>query len=147
MSPVQRHSSPTSRTPTLRCRNREQSAAWPRHVGRTVPPWTRGDFKGGFGLGIPRLLPKLRLLQVVAISRSYDLKQAILYGARDLRIEDTPFDCANLQSDQLYAETVVSALSTGTDLGNYLGDSTYVPGAPDYPRRIGYSNVAVVRQV
>jgi len=86
-------------------------------------------------------------LQVVAISRSYDLKQAILYGARDLRIEDTPLDCANLQSDQLYAETVVSALSTGTDLGNYLGDSTYVPGAPDYPRRIGYSNVAVVRQV
>jgi len=75
------------------------------------------------------------------------VKQAILYGARDLRIEDTPFDCANLQSDQLYAETVVSALSTGTDLGNYLGDSTYVPGAPDYPRRIGYSNVAVVRQV
>ena len=75
------------------------------------------------------------------------MKQAILYGARDLRIEDTPLDCANLQSDQLYAETVVSALSTGTDLGNYLGDSTYVPGAPDYPRRIGYSNVAVVRQV
>ena len=76
-----------------------------------------------------------------------ELKQAILYGARDLRIEDASLDCDNLQPDQLYAETIVSALSTGTDLGNYLGDSTYVPGAPDYPRGIGYSNVAVVRQV
>ena len=75
------------------------------------------------------------------------MKQAILYGARDLRIEDTSLDCENLQPDQIYAETIVSALSTGTDLGNYLGDSTYVPGAPDYPRRIGYSNVAVVRRV
>jgi len=75
------------------------------------------------------------------------LKQAILYGACDLRIEDTSLDFQNLQPDQIYAETVVSALSTGTDLGNYLGDSTYVPGAPDYPRRIGYSNVAVVRRV
>ena len=76
-----------------------------------------------------------------------DLKQATLYGARDLRIEEGSLDCENLQPDQLYAETVVSALSTGTDLGNYLGDSTYVPGAPDYPRKIGYSNVAVVRRV
>jgi threonine dehydrogenase-like Zn-dependent dehydrogenase len=75
------------------------------------------------------------------------LKQAILYGARDLRIEDSPLDCENLQPDQIYAETVVSALSTGTDLGNYLGDSTYVPGAPNYPRRIGYSNVALIRRV
>jgi hypothetical protein len=75
------------------------------------------------------------------------LKQAILYGARDLRIEDNSLDCENLQPDQIYAETTVSALSTRTDLGNYLGDSTYVPGAPDYPRRIGYSIVAVVRRV
>jgi threonine dehydrogenase-like Zn-dependent dehydrogenase len=75
------------------------------------------------------------------------LKQAILYSARDLRIEEASLDSDNLQPDQIYAETVVSALSTGTDLGNYLGDSTYVPGAPDYPRRIGYSNVAVVRRV
>ena len=75
------------------------------------------------------------------------MNQAILYGARDLRIEDSALDCENLQPDQIYAETLVSALSTGTDLGNYLGDSTYVPGAPDYPRRIGYSNVAVVGRV
>jgi hypothetical protein len=33
------------------------------------------------------------------------LKQAILYGARDLRIEDTPLDCETLQPDQIYAET------------------------------------------
>jgi threonine dehydrogenase-like Zn-dependent dehydrogenase len=41
-------------------------------------------------------------------------------------------------------ETQVTALSTGTDLGNYLGSSIYVPGAPGYPRPVGYSNVGVV---
>jgi threonine dehydrogenase-like Zn-dependent dehydrogenase len=75
------------------------------------------------------------------------MRQAILYGARDLRIEDVPLDSASLQSNEIYVETEVSALSTGTDLGNYLGDSTYVPGAPTYPRWIGYSNVGVVRKV
>jgi len=43
--------------------------------------------------------------------------------------------------------TEVSALSTGTDLGNYLGRSTELPGAPDYPRTVGYSNVGVVLRV
>jgi threonine dehydrogenase-like Zn-dependent dehydrogenase len=74
------------------------------------------------------------------------VKQAILYGARDLRIEERALDAAALEADQVYVETLVTALSTGTDLGNYLGDSTYVPGAPDYPRAVGYSNVGVVRR-
>ena len=75
------------------------------------------------------------------------MKQAILYGAGDLRLEERPLDTANLDADQLYVETEVTALSTGTDLGNYLGRSTDVPGAPGYPRGVGYSNVGVVRAV
>jgi threonine dehydrogenase-like Zn-dependent dehydrogenase len=75
------------------------------------------------------------------------MKQAILYGVGDLRIDDVPLQAEPLQPDQIYVETEVSALSTGTDLGNYLGDSTYVPGAPQYPRWVGYSNAGVVRRV
>lgn len=75
------------------------------------------------------------------------MKQAILYGAGDLRIEEVPLQADSLQPDQIYVETEVTALSTGTDLGNYLGDSTYVPDAPRYPRWVGYSNVGVIRRV
>lgn len=71
--------------------------------------------------------------------------QAIMYGAGDLRLEERPLGM--LGSDEVYVETEVTALSTGTDLGNYLGRSTDVPGAPDYPRGVGYSNVGVVRAV
>lgn len=53
----------------------------------------------------------------------------------------------HLESGQVYVQTEVTALSTGTDLGNYLGRSTDIPGAPDYPRAVGYSNVGVVRAV
>ena len=75
------------------------------------------------------------------------MKQAILYGAGDLRIEELPLEAEALRPDQIYVETEVSALSTGTDLGNYLGDSTYVPNAPRYPRPCGYSNVGIIRRV
>jgi threonine dehydrogenase-like Zn-dependent dehydrogenase len=73
--------------------------------------------------------------------------QAILYGAGDLRLEEHPLDHANLSPGEVYVETEVTALSTGTDLGNYLGRSMDVPGAPGYPRWVGYSNVGVVRAV
>lgn len=75
------------------------------------------------------------------------MKQAILYGARDLRMEEVALDADSLQPDQIYVETEVTALSTGTDLGNYLGDAAYVPGAPPYPRWVGYSNVGAIRRV
>ncbi|MEO8125698.1 MAG: zinc-binding dehydrogenase [Bryobacteraceae bacterium] len=74
------------------------------------------------------------------------MKQAILYGAGDLRLEEKPLDPAALKEDEVYVETEVTALSTGTDLGNYLGHSTDVPGAPGYPRGVGYSNVGIVRK-
>lgn len=75
------------------------------------------------------------------------MKQAILYGAGDLRIEEHPLEIHSLAPEEVYVETEVSALSTGTDLGNYLGDSTYVPGAPAYPRAVGYSNVGRIQKV
>ena len=74
-----------------------------------------------------------------------EVRKAILYGARDLRMESEVVDRA-LGAGEIRVITEVSALSTGTDLGNYLGDSTYVPGAPQYPRSVGYSNVGVVRE-
>jgi threonine dehydrogenase-like Zn-dependent dehydrogenase len=75
------------------------------------------------------------------------VRQAILYAAGDLRLDDVPLDPGCLKDDQVYVETEVTALSTGTDLGNYLGKSTDVPGAPGYPRGVGYSNVGIVRKV
>ena len=75
------------------------------------------------------------------------MKQAILYGPSDLRFEDRSLNLNDLGNDDVYVEVEVTALSTGTDLGNYEGRSTEVPGAPGYPRGIGYSNVGVVRAV
>ena len=67
------------------------------------------------------------------------IRRAVLHGRGDLRIEDSELR-EELAADEVLVQTEVSALSTGTDLGNYLGDSTYVPGAPGYPRWVGYSN-------
>lgn len=75
------------------------------------------------------------------------MRQAILYGAGDLRLEERLMDLEALQPDQIYVETEVTALSTGTDLANYVGDSTYVTGAPEYLRPVGYSNVGRVARV
>ncbi|MBU0611605.1 MAG: hypothetical protein KKI08_27250, partial [Armatimonadetes bacterium] len=69
------------------------------------------------------------------------MRQAILYGAGDLRLEERPLSLTGLRDDQVAIRTEVTAFSTGTDLGNYEGRSTEVPGAPDYPRAVGYSNV------
>jgi threonine dehydrogenase-like Zn-dependent dehydrogenase len=66
-----------------------------------------------------------------------------LYGPRDLRLEDTDLDTAHLAPDEIWVQTDVSALSTGTDRGNYEG-AERVPGAPDYPRWVGYSNAGTV---
>ncbi len=75
------------------------------------------------------------------------MRQAILYGAGDLRLEQRSLHIDHLDPHQIYVETEVTALSTGTDLGNYQGHSTDLPSAPDYPRAVGYSNVGVVRAV
>ena len=73
--------------------------------------------------------------------------KAILYGAGDLRIDEEQFDPASLQPTEVLVRTQVTGFSTGTDLANYQGRSTEIPGAPDYPRPVGYSNVGVVHSV
>jgi len=70
--------------------------------------------------------------------------QAIMYGAGDLRLQERPLDPDSIAADQVYVETEVTALSTGTDLANFEGRSREVPDAPDYPRGVGYSNVGRV---
>ena len=74
------------------------------------------------------------------------MKIAILHGPRDLRIEERPLETTNLKSDEIWVETEISALKIGTDRGNYEG-AEQVPGAPDYPRWVGDSNLGIVRGV
>lgn len=71
------------------------------------------------------------------------IHRAVLYGARDLRlVEETP--PGELKPHQVFVKTLVTALSTGTDLANYDGRSEELPNSPPYPRPVGYSNVGVV---
>jgi threonine dehydrogenase-like Zn-dependent dehydrogenase len=70
--------------------------------------------------------------------------QAFIHGERDLRIDQVDISDEPLGPDELLVQTEVSALSTGTDIGNFVGDSRYIPMCPGYPRSIGYSNVGVV---
>ncbi|MBP89775.1 MAG: hypothetical protein CMJ64_24225 [Planctomycetaceae bacterium] len=74
------------------------------------------------------------------------MKIAILHGPRDLRIEEQPLDTQNLEPDQIWVETQISAFKIGTDRGNYEG-AEQVPGAPDFPRWVGDSNLGMVRGV
>ena len=74
------------------------------------------------------------------------MKIAILQGPRDLRIEDHALDTSRLASDEIWVETRISALKIGTDRGNYEG-AERVPGAPDFPRWVGDSNLGIVRRV
>lgn len=74
------------------------------------------------------------------------MKIAMLRGPRDLRIEEHPLDTSTLQPDEVWVQTRISALKIGTDRGNYEG-AERVPGAPDYPRWVGDSNLGIVRGV
>lgn len=72
------------------------------------------------------------------------MKQAILHGPRDLRLEPFSLDTENLGSHEIWVQTEISALKIGTDRGNYEG-AERVPGAPDYPRYVGDSNMGIVK--
>jgi polar amino acid transport system substrate-binding protein len=74
------------------------------------------------------------------------MRIAILHGPQDLRIEEQPLDTGNLEPEELWVETEITAFKIGTDRGNYEG-AERVPGAPDYPRWVGDSNLGVVRGV
>ena len=79
-------------------------------------------------------------------SQAPSIRKAILYGARDLRLVEEPAPNA-LAPQQVFVRTLVTALSTGTDLANYDGRSEELPNAPGYPRAVGYSNVGIVERV
>ncbi len=74
------------------------------------------------------------------------MKIAILRGPRDLHIEEQELDTSSLKPDEVWMETEISAFKIGTDRGNYEG-AERVPGAPDYPRPVGDSNLGIVRGV
>ena len=74
------------------------------------------------------------------------MKIAMLHGPRDLRIEEWELDTTNLAPDEIWVETEVTGFKIGTDRGNYEG-AEKVPGAPDYPRSVGDSNLGVVQGV
>ena len=74
------------------------------------------------------------------------MKIAILHGPRDMTIDEMPLDTTNLKPHDIWVETDITALKIGTDRGNYEG-AERVPGAPDYPRWIGDSNLGYVRAV
>ena len=74
------------------------------------------------------------------------MKIAMLRGPRDLHIEEHELDTSNLEPHDLWIKTEISALKIGTDRGNYEG-AERVPGAPDYPRPVGDSNLGVVQGV
>ncbi len=73
------------------------------------------------------------------------VRKAILHAAGDLRFEETTYDPATLGPHEVLVETIATGFSTGTDLANYQGRSEEIPGAPGYPRGVGYSSVGVVQ--
>ena len=70
------------------------------------------------------------------------MRIAVLHGPRDLRMEERALP-VSLGERQIRVETEVSAFKIGTDRGNYEGAEP-VPGAPDYPRWVGDSNLGTV---
>jgi threonine dehydrogenase-like Zn-dependent dehydrogenase len=72
------------------------------------------------------------------------MKQATLYGPKDLRIEEVSLDTRHLKPNEIWVQTEITAFKIGTDRGNYEGAEA-VPTAPPYPRWVGDSNLGIVR--
>ena len=70
---------------------------------------------------------------------------AELTGPRELRFVDTVLR-DELQEHEIYAETICSAISPGTETAAYSGLKPLRPGK-QYPRLVGYCNVAKVKHV
>ena len=85
-------------------------------------------------------------MKITRYQKVDSMKIAMLHGPRDLRIEDLELDTDNLAPDQIWVETEITGFKIGTDRGNYEG-AEQVPGAPDFPRPVGDSNLGVVRGV
>jgi len=63
-----------------------------------------------------------------------------------MRLEERDLDAGHLQPDEIYAETDYSAISPGTERGNYEG-AEQIPWEPRYPRSSGYNNAATIMAV
>lgn len=74
------------------------------------------------------------------------MKIAMLHGPRDLRIEEQELATTDLGPTQIWVETEITGFKIGTDRGNYEG-AERVPGAPDFPRWVGDSNLGYIRGV
>ncbi len=68
---------------------------------------------------------------------------AVLEAPHELRVKSETLDPAALGDSELLAETIVSAISPGTELAAYTGAPPLRPGVL-YPRLVGYCNVARV---
>jgi threonine dehydrogenase-like Zn-dependent dehydrogenase len=68
---------------------------------------------------------------------------ATLNAPRHLVFNSEQLDPANLPTGEILAETIVSAISPGTELAAYIGAPPLRPCVP-YPRLVGYCNVARV---
>lgn len=67
-----------------------------------------------------------------------------LYGPRELVLESEPVQ--RLSSTEIFAETLITALSPGTELGAYSGASPLRSGA-FYPRVVGYCNLSEIKEI
>ena len=75
-----------------------------------------------------------------------DSTVAILTGPRELRFRHEVLDPAALDTSAILCETLVTAISPGTELAAYVGLRPLHDGPP-YPRLQGYCNVARVLAV
>ena len=69
-----------------------------------------------------------------------------LTGPRVLEFKKERIDLSSLGSDYLFAKTIFSAISTGTELAAWTGKPPLRPST-QYPRLLGYGNVARVEMI
>ncbi|MCZ6773293.1 MAG: zinc-binding dehydrogenase, partial [Proteobacteria bacterium] len=72
-------------------------------------------------------------------------KVSMLVAPRQLVFCEERIDPDNLGCDEIFCQTLVSAISPGTEIAAYDGAPPLRPTAQPYPRLVGYLNVARVQ--
>jgi threonine dehydrogenase-like Zn-dependent dehydrogenase len=72
-------------------------------------------------------------------------KVSMLIAPGQLVFREERIDPDDLKSDEIFCETLVSAISPGTEVAAYQGMPPLRPTAQPYPRLVGYLNVARVQ--